>query len=170
MPFLPIITAVNRAIKTWHGQIETKHFKQHSLSTVLVGLGLWAAPLQLVAQHEDQDCTAIDLILTAEKIYTSTDIAPTGEAVGIAADKIAIVGSRKAVVANACSGYRVLNFESSAVYPGFTDAHQHLEGVGRRTKTLSLFGIDTLSGTVRAIEQWAEAIPEDEWVLGRGWI
>ncbi|MEL0289229.1 MAG: amidohydrolase, partial [Gammaproteobacteria bacterium] len=53
---------------------------------------------------------------------------------------------------------------------GFTDAHQHLEGVGRRTKTLSLFGIDTLSGTVQAIEQWATAIPEDEWILGRGWI
>ena len=84
MPFFPIITALIRAIKTWHGQIGTKHFKQHSLSTVLVGLGLWAAPLQLVAQNEDQDCTAIDLILTAEKIYTSTDIAPTVEAVGIA--------------------------------------------------------------------------------------
>ena len=170
MPFLPTITASIRAIETWRGQIGPKHFKQHSLSTVLVGLGLWAAPLQLVAENEDQDCAAIDLILTAEKIYTSTDVAPAVEAVGIARDKIAIVGSRKAVVASACSGYRVLNFESSAVYPGFTDAHQHLEGVGRRTKTLSLFGINTLSGTVRAIEQWAKAIPENEWILGRGWI
>ena len=133
MPFLPIITASIRAITTWHGQSRTRHFKQHSLSTVLVGLGLWAAPLQIVAQNEDQDCAAIDLILTAEKIYTSTDVAPTVEAVAIAQDKIAAVGSRRAVVASACSGYRVLNLESSAVYPGFTDAHQHLEGVGHLT-------------------------------------
>ena len=33
-----------------------------------MGLGLWAAPLQLVAENEDQDC-AIDLIITAENLH-----------------------------------------------------------------------------------------------------
>ena len=111
MPFLSIITALIRAIKTWHGQIGTKHFKQHSLSTILVGLVLWAAPLQLVAQNEDQDCAVIDLILTAERMYTSTQTARTVEAVGVVNDKIALVGSKKEVTASACGSYKVLSFE-----------------------------------------------------------
>ena len=83
MPFFPIITALIRAIKTWCGQIGSKHFKQIA-EYCFGGPRIKGRPLQLVAQSEDQDCTAIDLILTAEKIYTSTDIAPTVEAVGIA--------------------------------------------------------------------------------------
>lgn len=42
--------------------------------------------------------------------------------------------------------------------------------MGRRTKTLSLFGIDALQATVAKIEEFAANIQDNAWVLGRGWI
>ena len=35
---------------------------------------------------------------------------------------------------------------------------------------MSLFGIPTLEETVGAIRAWAQTLPEESWVLGRGWI
>ncbi|MGB4246191.1 MAG: amidohydrolase, partial [Pseudohongiellaceae bacterium] len=64
----------------------------------------------------------------------------------------------------------VIDLSGKTVFAGFTDSHQHLEGVGRRTKTLSLFGIGTLTETVQTIADWAATVPDGEWVLGRGWI
>jgi len=63
-----------------------------------------------------------------------------------------------------------VSLDGSTVFPGFTDSHQHLEGIGRRAKTLSLFGTNNLEQTVTEIERWAAQIPAGQWVLGRGWI
>ena len=70
-----------------------------------------------------------------------------------------------------CGASDVMDLQGRAtVFPGFTDSHQHLEGVGRRTKTLSLFGNTSLKETVSQIRDWSEQIPEGGWILGRGWI
>ena len=111
MPLLPIITASVRAIETRVGQLGANDLKQVSPQAVLLGLGLLIVPLQLAAENEDQDRAAIDLILTAERMYTSTQTARTVEAVGVVNDKIALVGSKKEVTASACGSYKVLSFE-----------------------------------------------------------
>ena len=54
-----------------------------------------------------------------------------------------LVGSAADARAMLCAGVEEIDLGSAVIYPGFTDSHQHLEGVGRRTKTLSLFGIPT---------------------------
>jgi predicted amidohydrolase YtcJ len=59
-----------------------------------------------------------------------------------------------------CDASEVIDLQGSTVFPGFTDSHQHLEGVGRRTKTLSLFGITSLKATVSRIRDWSEQILE----------
>jgi predicted amidohydrolase YtcJ len=69
-----------------------------------------------------------------------------------------------------CDSARVIDLAGKTVFAGFTDSHQHLEGVGKRTKTLSLFGIATLRETVQTIGDWAANIPDGDWVQGRGWI
>ena len=69
-----------------------------------------------------------------------------------------------------CDSARIIDLAGKTVFAGFTDSHQHLEGVGKRTKTLSLFGIATLQQTVHTIEDWAANIPDGDWVQGRGWI
>lgn len=116
------------------------------------------------------ECKAADLVLHNTTVYTSNDEQWTAEAVATLGDRIVFVGSEADAQDYLCGNAQEIDLEGNVVFAGFTDSHQHLEGVGRRTKTLSLFGIPTLQQTVVSIAEWADTIPEGEWVLGRGWI
>ncbi len=115
-------------------------------------------------------CNNADLVLYNTSVYTSNDAQWTAEAVAVSGDRIVYVGDNAGVEQYRCGSATQLDLGGSTVYAGFTDSHQHLEGVGRRTKTLSLFGIPTLQETVAAIEEFAATVPAGEWVQGRGWI
>jgi len=116
------------------------------------------------------DCPPSDLLIRNTTVYTADDANWRAEALALRGERIVFVGGNEEAKAWACGAAELLDLPDSVVYPGFTDSHQHLEGVGRRTRTLSLFGIPTLKGTVDRIEAWAATIPEGDWVLGRGWI
>ncbi|MAV33464.1 MAG: amidohydrolase [Gammaproteobacteria bacterium] len=116
------------------------------------------------------DCSLSDLVLFNTNIYTSDDSMWKAEAVAVKDGRIAFVGSNNDVQDYLCGGTAVLDLSGRTVFAGFTDSHQHLEGVGRRTKTLSLFGISSLSETVEKIRDWSSTIPAGNWVQGRGWI
>ncbi|MEE4108189.1 MAG: amidohydrolase [Halieaceae bacterium] len=116
------------------------------------------------------DCPPSNLLIHNTRVYTADDAQWTAEALAVRDGRIVFVGSEEEAEAWRCGAKEVLDLDGSFVYPGFTDSHQHLEGVGRRTRTLSLFGIPTLEATVARIEAWAADIPEGAWVLGRGWI
>lgn len=123
-----------------------------------------------VASSHSQECMPADLVIHNTSIYTSNDDQWSAEAVAVRGDRIIYVGDNDGAASYMCGDASVMDLSGRTVYAGFTDSHQHLEGVGRRTKTLSLFGIPTLSETVAAIEVWAADIPDGEWVQGRGWI
>ena len=118
----------------------------------------------------DTECERADLVLYNTTIYTSNTDQWTAEAVASKDGQIVFVGSNSEAEEYMCGSAQALDLEGRTVYAGFTDSHQHLEGVGRRTKTLSLFGIPTLQETVQTIEDWAANIPDGDWVQGRGWI
>jgi len=115
-------------------------------------------------------CEPADLVLHNTTIYTANDAQWTAEAVAILGDRIIFVGSNDDAARYRCGTANTIDMAGKTVFAGFTDSHQHLEGVGRRTKTLRLFGIPTLAQTVQTIADWAATIPAGEWVQGRGWI
>jgi hypothetical protein len=123
-----------------------------------------------VGQNQQADCEPADLVLRNTTVYTANDSQWTAEAVAVQGQRIIFVGSNADAQRYSCGQAKVLDLSGNTVYAGFTDSHQHLEGVGRRTKTLSLFGIATLAETVATIADWAETVPAGGWVLGRGWI
>lgn len=53
--------------------------------------------------------------------------------------------------------------------PGLIDAHGHVMGLGFQELQVNLMGIETLDETLEAVREYAEANPELEWILGRGW-
>lgn len=126
--------------------------------------------VQELAASTSASCSQADLVLHNTRVYTSNEAQWTAEAVASKDGRIVFVGSNADAEDFMCETATVLDLAGSTVYAGFTDSHQHLEGVGRRTKTLSLFGIPTLEETVQTIEDWAATIPEGGWVQGRGWI
>ena len=115
-------------------------------------------------------CLAADMVLHNTKIYTANDAQWTAEATAVLKDKIVFVGSNVDAAKYMCGDAQIMDMAGKYVYAGFTDSHQHVEGVGQRPKTLSLFGIATLKATVAAIKGFAANVPADEWVQGRGWI
>ena len=144
-------------------------------------------------QSEDnQSCEVSDLLLHNARIYTPIERGATSTERGVGTIKtnayvsdydiaryevlaikdgvFVFVGSAADSQDWKCGASKVMDLENNVVFPGFTDSHQHLEGVGRRTKTLSLFGIQSLKETVFQIREWSEQIPEGGWVMGRGWI
>ena len=116
------------------------------------------------------DCAQADLVLHNTSVYTSNENQWTAEAVASKDGRIVFVGSNLDAEEYMCDSARVIDLAGKTVFAGFTDSHQHLEGVGKRTKTLSLFGITTLRETVQTIGDWAANIPDGDWVQGRGWI
>lgn len=141
---------------------------------------------------DNQSCEVSDLLLHNARIYTPIESGATStergagtiktnayvsdydiaryEVLAIKDGVFVFVGSDADSQDWKCGASKVMDLESNVVFPGFTDSHQHLEGVGRRTKTLSLFGIQSLKETVFQIRDWSEQIPEGGWVMGRGWI
>jgi predicted amidohydrolase YtcJ len=127
-------------------------------------------PMNATAGELQVTCRAADLLLHNAVVYTADESSSTHQALVIDDGRLVFVGADEVAKEGWCDTARVIDLKGATVFPGFTDSHQHLEGVGRRTKTLSLFGIDSLDKTVAAIEQWAADVPPGGWVLGRGWI
>lgn len=140
------------------------------LSLMLMSWGESAEASADITTHSAAECLVADMVLHNTKIYTANDAQWTAQATAILGDKIIFVGSNDAAAKYMCGDAQIMDMAGKYVYAGFTDSHQHVEGVGQRPKTLSLFGISTLKDTVAAIKAFAVNVPADEWVQGRGWI
>jgi predicted amidohydrolase YtcJ len=141
----------------------------------VLGLGIMLmscskSDVPATAQDDSPQCLNADMVMHNTKIYTANDAQWTAEATAILGDKIVFVGSNADAASYMCGDAKIMDMGGKYVYAGFTDSHQHVEGVGERPKTLSLFGIATLKDTVAAIEAFAAKVPANEWVQGRGWI
>jgi len=84
--------------------------------------------------------------LSGGKIYTANDQTPTVEAVAIRKGVITYAGPDEGKwCANAAGGNSTnINLRGATAYPGFTDAHGHLLGIGLREMTLNLEGTTSI--------------------------
>lgn len=64
----------------------------------------------------------------------------------------------------------VVDLGGAYMFPGFTDAHVHLSGVGERELTLNLEGTASVDELVTRVEAELEGKPEGSVLVGRGWI
>jgi len=144
---------------------------QSTLASLMLALTLGAATSHTNSSQLPADaCPQSDMLIYNANVYTASDERWRAQALAVKDGLIVFVGSNTDAEAWRCGAENSVDLEGNTVFPGFTDSHQHLEGVGRRTRTLSLFGLPTLEDTVAAIAQWADAVPAESWVLGRGWI
>lgn len=64
----------------------------------------------------------------------------------------------------------VVDLGGAFMFPGFTDAHVHLSGVGERELTLNLEGTASVDELVTRVEAELEGKPDGSVLVGRGWI
>jgi hypothetical protein len=112
----------------------------------------------------------VDSVYWGGPIYTADDARPKVEAVGVRAGRVVYVGDRVGARALVGPKTRVVDLKGAAMFPGFTDAHAHLLGIGARELTLNLEGTPSLKAMVEAVKARVASTPKGQVVTGRGWI
>src|SRR5512134_2243002 len=133
-------------------QLSRRHFAQASLGALIAGCAPRGTP---------------DLIVHGGAIYTGVAEAPV-EALRISNGVFAVVGSLADARANA-RGAREIDLGGGAAFPGFTDAHVHLTGVGAAAMTLDLVGVTSVADLQARLRAYAASHAEGP-IYGRGWI
>jgi len=110
---------------------------------------------------------AQDLLIRGGTIYTGVEASLTAEIVIAREGRIAWVGS--AADAPSTDGLTVVDLEGATLFPGFTDGHAHLDGIGWRELTLNLEGSTSVVDAMARLTAWAESHPDGP-IIGRGWI
>jgi hypothetical protein len=126
-----------------------------------------AAVLALLLTGAAASAQAQDLVIRGGPIYTGVETSPTAEVVQVRAGRIAYVGSASG--APDAAGLTPVDLRGAALFPGFTDGHAHLDGVGWRELTLNLEGSTSVADAMARLTAWAAAHPEGP-IIGRGWI
>jgi predicted amidohydrolase YtcJ len=57
----------------------------------------------------------------------------------------------------------------AALFPGITDAHGHLSGLGEALRQLDLSQAHSPEEVARRVARCARELPAEAWILGRGW-
>ncbi|MEL7032560.1 MAG: amidohydrolase [Pseudomonadota bacterium] len=68
------------------------------------------------------------------------------------------------------SEVNLVDLDGAVMFPGFTDGHAHLIGIGQREITLSLEGTASIAELVTRIESELQGLPTGQVLGGRGWI
>jgi len=133
---------------------------------VLIILGL----ILLSVTPARQQVAPADILFKNGNVYTANDQKPTAQAVVVKGDRIIFVGTNADGEKYVGKSTKVVDLQGKTVLPGFTDAHQHLSGVGFREMTLNLEGTSSLQDLLAKLKARVDQAKPGEWVTGRGWI
>jgi predicted amidohydrolase YtcJ len=114
--------------------------------------------------------TSADLVIWGGPIYTGVDKAPKAEAVAVRGDRIVYVGTKTGAAKLVGAKTKVADLKGASLYPGFTDSHAHLLGIGERELTLNLEGSASAAEVAARLKAYLPKAAPGETVIGRGWI
>jgi predicted amidohydrolase YtcJ len=120
------------------------------------------APMALHAQ-------TADLVLTNGRIYTVDNARPIVTSMAVGGGRVLFIGSDAEAKALVRPSTRVVDLHGAAVYPGFTDAHAHLLGLGATLRRANLAGSASYEEVISRVQAWAKNVKPGEWIQGRGW-
>jgi predicted amidohydrolase YtcJ len=111
-----------------------------------------------------------DLVIWGGPIYTATDQQPKVQAVAVEQGKIVFAGDQAGAKALVGPATRVIDLKGAALFPGFTDSHAHLRGIGERELTLNLEGSKSAAEVARRLKNYIASNRPTGLVDGRGWL
>jgi len=110
-----------------------------------------------------------DLLLVNGAVYTVDAARRWAQAVAVRAGRIVAVGSDDDVAALRGAASEVVDLAGRMVVPGFQDAHVHPVAAGVDLLRCSLYDVDGAEAYVAAVRAYADAHPDEAWILGGGW-
>lgn len=106
----------------------------------------------------------------AETIHTGVNGTEPAKVVVVTSDGVIEAVHPDLEAAGLSDSDEIVDFGSATLFPGFTDGHVHLLGIGQRELTLDLAGTASLAELVTRVETELEGVPEGQVLFGRGWI
>lgn len=101
-------------------------------------------------------------------VYTLDNRQATVEAVAVKDGRIVGAGSNDEIRRKFKSD-RVIDLKGRAVYPGFVDAHGHMEGLGALMSNVNLDGTTSVEEIQTLVAERAKSVKPGAWIRGRGW-
>ena len=138
------------------------------MKVILLVASLLLLTLFIAAPQRAQ--SVADIVFKNGNVYTANDKSAKAQAIAVKGDKIVFVGTNEAAQKFVGANTRVVDLKGNTVLPGFTDAHQHLSGVGQREMTLNLEGTTSLNDLLAKVKARVDQAQPGQWVTGRGWI
>jgi predicted amidohydrolase YtcJ len=111
----------------------------------------------------------VTLAIVGARVWTGDPVRPWAEAVGVAGERIAAVGSDAEVRARVGPRTRVIDARGRLVVPGFVDAHTHFVSGGFGLLGVRLRDADTPDEFVRRLAEHARRLPPGRWITGGEW-
>jgi predicted amidohydrolase YtcJ len=111
-----------------------------------------------------------DAIFHNATIYTGVDGQLPATAVSVKDGRIVEVGAAEQLLKTAGEATQKIDLAGAFLYPGFTDAHAHLYGIGQRERTLNLDKVASIADLKLTAKAAAEKLPPGQILFGRGWI
>lgn len=111
-----------------------------------------------------------DMVLTGGTIHTAEAAQPVVEAVALRDGRIVALGSATDILQLIGEGTQVVDLAGAHAYPGFTDSHVHLRGVGERELAFNLEGVTGIEDLQSRVAAQLDGRTRGEWIVGRGWI
>ena len=108
-------------------------------------------------------------VFTGGTIYTGVDASPTAELVAVDDGRIVFAGAASDAQSLIGPETETVDLAGATLFPGFTDAHAHIIGVGERERSLNLEGVTSVAELQAAVAE-AAADQTASIIAGRGWI
>ncbi len=109
-------------------------------------------------------------IFTGGTIYTGLEDPATVDAIVVGPDG-RILGTTPPLSKDwSEEEVETIDLAGAVLFPGFTDAHAHLQGIGERELRFTLEGTASIDELVTRVEAELQGMAPGEILLGRGWI
>lgn len=110
-----------------------------------------------------------DIIVSSNTVFTGLSDQPEPASIAIKDKTIIAIGSDEQIKPYLGKNTKIYQFNDQLIMPGFHDFHLHIMDGAVAMNSANLFPARSEEEALEIIRNFAESIPEDQWVIGTTW-